>query len=94
MNRNFHALILALFLAAISLSIFFHKVFATDVPLLPNQAYKNWYVEAKLSVNSEGRILDSENALPSEIKLQLPQSSPGYEIKILSTITIVAKSKI
>ena len=80
MNRNFHALILALFLAAISLSIFFHKVFATDVPLLPNQAYKNWYVEAKLSVNSEGRVLDSENALPSEIKLQLPQSSPGYEI--------------
>ncbi|AFY53026.1 hypothetical protein Riv7116_0423 [Rivularia sp. PCC 7116] len=80
MNRNFHALILALFLAAISLAIFFHKVFATDVPLLPNQAYQNWYVEAKLSVNSEGRVLDSENALPSEIELQLPQTSPGYKI--------------
>lgn len=80
MNRNYHALILALFLAAISLAIFFHKVFTTDVPLLPNQAYKNWYVEAKLSVNSEGRLLDSKDALPSEIKLQLPQSSPGYKI--------------
>jgi hypothetical protein len=80
MNRNFHALILALFLAAISLAIFIHKVIATDIPLLPNQAYKNWYVEAKLAVNSEGRVLDSQNALPSEIKLQLPQSSPGYKI--------------
>ncbi|MBV6623652.1 MAG: UUP1 family membrane protein [Rivularia sp. (in: Bacteria)] len=80
MNRNFHALILALFLAAISLAVFFHKIFATDVPLLPNQAYKNWYVEAKLSINSEGRVLDSKNALPTQIELQLPQTSPGYEI--------------
>jgi hypothetical protein len=80
MNRNFHALILALFLAAIGLAVFVHKVIATDIPLLPNQAYKNWYVEAKLAVNSEGRVLDSQNALPSEIKLQLPQSSPGYKI--------------
>ncbi|MGB7377700.1 MAG: UUP1 family membrane protein [Rivularia sp. (in: cyanobacteria)] len=80
MNRNFHALVLALFLAAIGLAVFIHKVTATDIPLLPNQSYKNWYVEAKLAVNSEGRVLDSENALPSEIELQLPQSSPGYEI--------------
>ncbi len=80
MNRNFHALILALFLAAIGLAVFIHKVTATDIPLLPNQAYKNWYVEAKLAVNSEGRVLDSQNALPSEIELQLPQASPGYEI--------------
>ena len=80
MNRNFHALLLALFLAAISFAIFFNKVFTTDVPLLPNQAYKNWYVEAKLSINSEGRVLDSENALPSKIELQLPQNSPGYKI--------------
>ncbi|MEM7580140.1 MAG: UUP1 family membrane protein [Cyanobacteria bacterium P01_A01_bin.80] len=80
MNRNFHALTLALFLAAISLAIFFHKVFTTDVPLLPNQAYKNWYVEAKLTVNSEGRLLDSKDILPREIKLQLPQSSPAYKI--------------
>lgn len=80
MNRNFHALLLALFLAAIGLAVFVHKVTATDVPLLPNQAYKNWYVETKLSVNSEGRVLDSENALPSEIELQLPQASPGYKI--------------
>lgn len=80
MNRNFHALILALFLAAIGLAVFIHKVTATDIPLLPNQGYKNWYVEAKLAVNSEGRVLDSQNALPTEIELQLPQSSPGYEI--------------
>ncbi|MEM9922950.1 MAG: UUP1 family membrane protein [Cyanobacteria bacterium P01_D01_bin.50] len=80
MNRNFHALLLALFLGAISLAIFVHKVVATDIPLLPNQAYKNWYVEAKLSVNSEGRLLASENGLPSEIELQLPQASPGYKI--------------
>ncbi|MGB3641090.1 MAG: UUP1 family membrane protein [Rivularia sp. (in: cyanobacteria)] len=80
MNRNFHAVILALFLAAIGLAVFIHKVTATDIPLLPNQAYKNWYVEAKLAVNSEGRVLDSENALPSEIELQLPQASPGYKI--------------
>ncbi len=80
MNRNFHALVLALFLAAIGLAVFIHKVTATDIPLLPNQAYRNWYVEAKLAVNSEGRVLDSQNALPSEIELQLPQSSPGYEI--------------
>ncbi|MEM6751464.1 MAG: UUP1 family membrane protein [Cyanobacteria bacterium P01_C01_bin.38] len=80
MNRNFHALLLALFLAAIGLAVFIHKVTATDIPLLPNQAYKNWYVEAKLAVNSEGRVLDSQNALPREIELQLPQSSPGYKI--------------
>ncbi len=80
MNRNFHAILLALFLAAISLAIFVNKLTTTDIPLLPNQASKNWYVETKLSVNSEGRLLDSENALPSEIELQLPQSSPGYKI--------------
>lgn len=80
MNRTFRALFLALFLAAIGLGIFFHKLTNSDVPLFPNQTYNSWYVEAKLSLNSEPLNLGSEEALPTTIQFHLPQESPRYEI--------------
>ena len=80
MNRSFRALLLALFLAAIGLTIFFHKLLTTDVPLFPNQTYNSWYVEAKLSLNSEQFGLESEETLPTTVRFHLPQSSQRYEI--------------
>jgi len=79
-NRTLHALLLALFLSAIGLVIFIHKVRALDVPLLPNQAYRSWYVEAKLSLNSDGSLLKPGEAVPTTIQLQLPQKSQRYKI--------------
>lgn len=80
MNRTFRAVLLALFLAAIGLSIFFHKLMTSDIPLFPNQAYNSWYVEAKLSLDSEQLGLESETGLPTRIQFHLPQSSQRYEI--------------
>lgn len=80
MKRTFHALLLALFLTAIGLGIFIHKLTASDVPLLPNQAYTDWYVESKLSLASEPLGLDSEESLPTTIQFHLPQASQRYEI--------------
>jgi len=80
MNRTFRALLLALFLAAISIAIFVHKLTASDVPLFPNQTYNSWYVEAKLSLDSEQLGLETEERLPSTIQFHLPQPSQRYEI--------------
>ena len=80
MKRTFHAVILALFLAAIGLGIFIHKLTASDVPLLPNQAFNSWYVEAKLSLDSQPLPLSEEEDLPSTIRFHLPQDSQRYEI--------------
>lgn len=80
MNRTFHAVLLALFLAAIGLGIFTHKLTSSEVPLLPNQAYRSWYVEAKLSLSSDPSLLGSEEALPTAIQFHLPQASQRYEI--------------
>ncbi|MBW4450451.1 MAG: UUP1 family membrane protein [Spirirestis rafaelensis WJT71-NPBG6] len=81
MNRTFRALLLALFLTAIGLAIFFHKLSNSDVPLFPNQAYRSWYVEAKLSVNSQQSLLPSEEeAKSTSIQLYLPQESQRYRI--------------
>ena len=80
MNRTFRALLLALFLAAIGLSIFFHKVTTSAAPLLPNQTFRSWYVEAKLSLNSEQLGLESEKGLPTALQLHLPQNSLRYRI--------------
>lgn len=80
MNRTFQALLLALFLAAIGLTIFIHKLTTSDVPLSPNQAYRSWYVEAKLSINSEQSLLTPEEAEQTNIQLYLPQASQRYKI--------------
>ena len=80
MNRTFQALLLALFLAAIGLTIFIHKLTTSDVPLSPNQAYRSWYVEAKLSLNSEQSLLTPEEAEQTSIQLYLPQASQRYKI--------------
>ncbi len=80
MNRTFQALLLALFLTAVGITIFLHKSLSTDIPLLPNQAYKSWYVETKVAVTSEGSLLQSEEALPTTIQLQMPQNSQRYRL--------------
>ena len=46
MSRTIRAALLALFLAAIGLTIFLHKVLVSDMPLLPDQTLQTWYVEA------------------------------------------------
>jgi hypothetical protein len=79
-KRTFHAVLLALFLAAIGLGIFIHKLTASDVPLLPNQAFNSWYVEAKLSLDSQSLALSEEEDLPSTLRFHLPQDSQRYEI--------------
>ncbi|MFP5275286.1 UUP1 family membrane protein [Coleofasciculus sp.] len=79
MNRTFKALLLTLFLAAIGLSIFIHKLIASDVPLLPNQAFKSWYIEAKISFVSQPSPL-MEEELPTTVKFHLPQDSQRYNI--------------
>jgi len=79
-KRTFHAVLLALFLAAIGLGIFIHKLTASNVPVLPNQAFNSWYVEAKLSLDSQPSPLSAEEDLPSTIKFHLPLDSKRYEI--------------
>ena len=80
MNRTFRAVLLALFLTAIGLSIFFNKLVTSNIPLLPNQSYQSWYVEAKVTIDSARSLLESDKKLPSTIRLQLPQESDSYTI--------------
>ncbi|MGB3509351.1 MAG: UUP1 family membrane protein [Microcoleaceae cyanobacterium] len=80
MKRTLHALLLALFLAAIGLSIFIHKLIVSDIPLLPNQAFDSWYLEAKISLVSQPSVLSTETNLPTTIRFHLPQESQRYEI--------------
>nr|WP_242055087.1 UUP1 family membrane protein [Nostoc flagelliforme] len=53
---------------------------ASDVPFLPNQAFNSWYVEAKLSLNSQSSPFSDDEDLPTNIKFHLPQDSQRYEI--------------
>ncbi|MDY7020112.1 MAG: UUP1 family membrane protein [Cyanobacteriota bacterium] len=80
MKRTFHALLLALFLTAIALSIFVHKLLASDLSVLPNKTFESWYVEAKISLVSQPSVLASETNLPTNIRFQLPQESDRYEV--------------
>lgn len=79
MKRTFKALLLTLFLAAIGLSIFIHKLIASDVPLLPNHAFKSWYIEAKISFVSQPSPL-MEEELPTTVKFHIPRDSQRYKI--------------
>ncbi|WP_017743481.1 UUP1 family membrane protein [Scytonema hofmannii] len=80
MKRTIYAVLLALFLAAIGLGVFIHKLIASEVPLLPNQSFNSWYVEAKLSLDSQPLPLSVEEDLPATIEFYLPQDSQRYEI--------------
>ena len=80
MKRTFQALILALFLAAIGLTIFIHKLTASNVPLFPNHAFKSWYVEAKISFASQPSPLSTSQDLPTTVRFHLPQDSQRYKI--------------
>ena len=50
------------------------------MPLLPNQTFNSWYVEAKLALNSDPLGIESESAAPRTIQFYLPQASQRYEI--------------
>ncbi len=80
MNRTVRTVILALFLCAISLTIFLHKVISSDIPLFPDQTYQSWYVETKVFIDSERSLLSSEEELPDLIEVQLPQFSSRYRL--------------
>jgi len=80
MNRTLRTLLIALFLSAISLAIFIHKLTGSDVPLFPNEAFNEWYVEAKVSLSSEPLGLDSEPLALTTLKFYIPQPSKRYEI--------------
>ena len=80
MKRTYHALLLALFLSAIGLGIFVHKLTASDVPFLPNRTFDTWYVEAKIALDSSSSFLSTETETPASISLYLPQDSQRYEI--------------
>lgn len=82
MSRNSSALLLALFLGAISLAIFFHKLVTLDLPLLPNQAVSSWYVETRLSTSPEFSSFTNNNQeeSPAKINFYLPQESQVYQI--------------
>lgn len=80
MKRTFHALLLALFLTALGLSIFVHKLVSSDLSPFPNQTFTSWYVEAKISLASQPSVLSTEQELPTNIQFQLPQDSARYSI--------------
>jgi hypothetical protein len=79
-NRTFHAFLLALFLAAIGLTVFFHKLVTSDISLFPNQSYRSWYVEAKLSLDSTTALPTTESGQSTTLQFHIPISSPRYEI--------------
>ncbi|MGF1522853.1 MAG: UUP1 family membrane protein [Leptolyngbyaceae cyanobacterium] len=76
MSRTIRAMLLALFLTAVGLTIFFHKVFISDVPLLPNQTLQSWYIEAKIALQSGASL----GEIPDRIQMQLPLASGRFEI--------------
>ena len=80
MKRTFHALLLALFLAAIGLSIFVHKLTVLDLPFLPNRTFDTWYVEAKVALDSQVFPPATATEAPSRVRFYLPQDSSRYEI--------------
>ena len=86
MKRAAYALLMALFLTALGLAIFFHKVIALDIPLLPAQNYNTWSVEARISLDDPSLFSDEQGSSSSfsaqsvDIDLYLPQSSLQYEI--------------
>lgn len=80
MNRTFQALLLALFLAAIGLTVFIHKLVTSDISLFPNQSYRSWYVEAKLSLASTTAFNTTESGKPTTFAFHIPVSSARYDI--------------
>jgi hypothetical protein len=80
MNRTFQALLLALFLAAIGLTVFIHKLVTSDISLFPNQSYRSWYVEAKLSLASTTAFNTTESGKPATLAFHIPVSSARYDI--------------
>ena len=84
MKRSAYALIMALFLTALGLAIFAHKVTALDIPFLPAQAYDTWSVEARLVLDGDSSLTDDAaagvSAEPTVLSLYVPQNSERYTV--------------
>ncbi|MEO1093833.1 MAG: UUP1 family membrane protein [Cyanobacteria bacterium J06638_28] len=76
MSRTIRTMLLALFLTAVGLTVFFHKVLIADMPLLPNQTLQSWYIEAKVALQSGTASSD----IPDRIQMQLPIAAGRFEI--------------
>lgn len=80
MKRAAYALLMALFLTAVGLTIFIHKLSALSIPSRPSQAYDTWSVEARIALDNPS-VLSREPAVgDTELTLYLPQSSDRYQI--------------
>ena len=85
MKRAASALLMALFLTAIGLAIFLHKLLVLNIPILPAYDYNSWSVEARITLNEGASILteeDTDSAAPQPVQLSLylPQGSERYQI--------------
>ncbi|MEL6353043.1 MAG: UUP1 family membrane protein [Cyanobacteria bacterium J06627_28] len=80
MKRATYALLMALFLTAVGLTIFIHKLTTLNIPLRPSQAYDTWSVEARISLDDVSVFSDDTAIGNTELTLYLPQSSKRYQI--------------
>ncbi len=84
MKRSAYALVLALFLTALSLSIFVHKVTALNIPVLPAQSYDTWSIEAKIILNEADSLIDQvtteQTSSSAQLNFYLPQDSQRYTV--------------
>lgn len=83
-SRSVYTLLVALFLTALALAIFVHKLTALNIPVFPNQSNNNWFVEAKLTLNGKPTLIsqlsEGQGLEAAQLKLHLPQNSQHYTV--------------